>query len=1416
MRKIFNSTLACICFLFSFYTAESQLEPELRLIPIDCEYGMTAFLAGAPNNNSSYDWGDGVFQTANWAYVEHVYDAPGVYTVVVVNGSTTYVGEVSIEDCSCPTSLGAPQVYGQCSSVSVAVETYIYSYNEYNVEWTWGDGSNSTSGWGSSTGYHSYAAEGNYEICGFFTGPGCEDGVELCTSVTIEFCEEPCYYDEPYIELNENTCTYSVGLIEAPQEILWTVNGEEYPLGSWLSDLALPDGDNLICMEISPNLDWNCPLGYSECFEIFVDNSACTEPELTYEETACGLVQFEFDLSGAAIEVLEVSLGDGVNQTLTNGQNFEHTYYPFPGEYEVCVIYAIEGATFLEELCTTVIVEGCPEQYCWAEMWGYEEECGIVQVNLTTEFGFLQNEEILWDFGDGTSEYGFSFTEHEYSEPGVYVICAETWNEFCPFGIFNCFTIEIEGCEDECSEPLAYQEINCGEWSFSVGENWSVEFAVWNFGDGTIENTSFDEVVSTTHEYTASGSYEVCVNYYDLSCNGMIEECFMIEVDVCDQNCQAQLVFWEQECGEYYFEIVGVDNLSGIEWDFGDGFFEYSEEPFISHTFETNGDFFVCPWFWFETCQEEVGDCCIDIVVDCHDDQICNAITYTFTECLQASFVYEGNSEGLYDQWQVSFNGQVLLDYETMDGTFITFPSAGLYTVGVTDALNCDGLLEPFFIEVWVEGCPVCPEIFTEYINCLEGGFFYEGEIEGTAYCWELWSNGSMLTTYYDESYTEIIFPGPGEYQVGVTNALNCEGDFEVYFITVVVEGCETECEEITVENLECDYGVFSYSGSIDTSVWSDLCWEVYDNNGSLLATYIDGELTDYYFATPGTYTVLVTNAVPCNGVIPSIEITVEGCDGYSCGCIENNLLENGDFESGLPINSDFDESCTCQTNSICVGHEPRDKCSNAFWIQDLYDHTYGTPNGNFLIVDGGNGNVWNDQVSVIAGGTYNFSMWIVREISDSPGNNSSQNLYTQVNGVTHEEFTTADATPNEWAEYCFYYVAEETGVITVGLFQESGQGYNDWGLDDVYFGTCENTVECEFESYVTSYECGEVEFVFSQNTTEGYVDFGDGNPSEYVGNYTVHTYETEGWYEVCVEYFNNQCNEWLGDCFEVYAEGCDEPCENYITAESTECGFAEVFLPQGVQQAWVDFGDGISGEFSGNYFGHEYEESGLYTICTEYYNAECEDGYYGCTEVYIEGCEEDCTPLVLSFDGDFGDLENYTELLECVIGDEFGVVWEGVIPLSTIFNEFELPLCLPDGCYSFSITNSNPLLLASLGIALQSVDSDDVDVEITLDIISGTLEVNFGIGADCTVGIEEIELDFLVYPVPASDVVNILFESNGWDFEIVDISGRLVHKSVNSSTQNRIDATLWANGLYLIKAMNGVSLITKKFQVKN
>jgi len=1330
--------------------------------------------------------------------------------------------------------------------------------------------------------------------------------------------------------------------------------------------------------------------------------TAQVDIEFNYSENSCGSIFYNFTFDDPETEILSINFGDGtqIEDTLSldvNGYIEGYHYYSaFSTDFEICITYIIPGTDDPIADCHTVFVDGCYQEFCWLDLWLEYQECGLVSLGAYSTFSNEWDYDIAWDFGDGTYEYGYSWIEHEYTEPGTYVVCAEALNTQCPFGMFNCLTIVVEDCVEPCVEPLSYYELEeCGLWEFNIGEEWSVEFAIWDFGDGTTAESYFDSVVTAQHQYTQSGTYTVCVEYFDLDCNGMQTECFTIEVETCIEPCNPEIYANELECGFWEFEVGSSNTVTDVFWSV----------PFANDSLNTNyivnnitvdGTYTVCVSYYDLICQNYLTEC-IDIEVNCSDEESCPEISYTQLTCNEYQFMYEGNSEGFYDQWTVALNGETLLDYETLNntGTNISFPESGLYTIGVSDAYNCDGVLTGYYLDIWIEECeePVCPEISTEYIDCLEGGFFYEGNISGSSHCWELWQGGQMLTTYFDPSFTEMTFPGPGVYEVGVTNALNCNGEPEDYFITVIVEGCESECEEIIVESLSCDYGLFYYGGEIDYSSWSSICWEVYDENNQLLSTYLDSQLTDYNFLEAGTYFISVTNAVPCDGQIPIIEIevpecepecpsittqyleclsggfiyqgnisgtsycwelwqngqmlttyfdemytiidfpepgtyqvgvtnaldcngnpedyfitvVVEDCGINSCNCdLSNNLLANGSFENDTPINSGLGIDCSCQAGSVCVGSEPRDKCDNVYWINDFYDHTYGTPNGNFLIVDGGTGNVWNDQVQVTGGTTYTFSMWIAREISDNDqGNNSTQSLYTEVNGVQLSAFSTADASPQEWTEYCFDYTANYTGVANISINQDGGTGYNDWGLDDVYFGTCSSEVDCVFDPYYTQPECNVVDFWFGENVTEAFIEYGDGSYG-FQENYSVHTYEEGGWYTVCAEYYNTVCEQWSYDCFDIYVEGCEIPCEpnfyiseiecgvfqidyedaaanvhllamlegsnefiaiaeddnalsytvtftepgtytlsgeyyntlcqqwlptftsievedcdpdceNFIEAEVVECNQVIVTLPEGIDVAWVDFGDSTYVNTSEIMILHEFTEPGWYNICAEYYNTECQEGFYGCTEVYVEGCDEDCTPVLLEFNADAGNVEQFSEIIECVLETEEGVIWEGVMPFSNLLTEYGIELCLPNGCYSLSITNVDPLQLAGLSLALQSLNSDDLDLNIEIDLLGGELEASFGVGADCTVGVDDLNLtDLNIYPNPATDVVNITFSEAGWQYEVIDLMGRLIAKENTVAVQSTMNTSSWATGLYILRAERRGEVITKKFEVKH
>ena len=180
-------------------------------------------------------------------------------------------------------------------------------------------------------------------------------------------------------------------------------------------------------------------------------------------------------------------------------------------------------------------------------------------------------------------------------------------------------------------------------------------------------------------------------------------------------------------------------------------------------------------------------------------------------------------------------------------------------------------------------------------------------------------------------------------------------------------------------------------------------------------------------------------------------------CDcNPECVCPDiTNILEDGDFEEPVhTFTSGIGITPGC-TDGVLVVNEPRDKCTNSLWCDDFWDHTFGTPNGHFLMVDGDIGNIWAEQVSVTSGQTYFFTFWQVRELSDFTSNNSTQILQLEVDNDIVATINTSAAPEKEWVQYCAEWVSDEDGLVTLEINQLAETGFNDFGIDDIEFGTC-------------------------------------------------------------------------------------------------------------------------------------------------------------------------------------------------------------------------------------------------------------------------------------------------------------------------------------------------------------------------
>ena len=98
--------------------------------------------------------------------------------------------------------------------------------------------------------------------------------------------------------------------------------------------------------------------------------------------------------------------------------------------------------------------------------------------------------------------------------------------------------------------------------------------------------------------------------------------------------------------------------------------------------------------------------------------------------------------------------------------------------------------------------------------------------------------------------------------------------------------------------------------------------------------------------------------------------------------------------------------------------------------------------------------------------------------------------------------------------------------------------------------------------------------------------------------------------------------------------------------------------------------------------------------------------------------------------------------------------------------------------------------------------------------ILDGVLQ-GYGLDyLDCTNSVEEAVAEFSVYPVTASDFVNVQLEEVGASIEVINIIGATVVSTVATETNTRLDVSALEAGSYLVIVTSNGEVRTKAIQV--
>ena len=235
----------------------------------------------------------------------------------------------------------------------------------------------------------------------------------------------------------------------------------------------------------------------------------------------------------------------------------------------------------------------------------------------------------------------------------------------------------------------------------------------WNFGNG-----NFGSGQSTTHTYTSSGTYVVCLSVFDSTNFCSSTFCDSVMVTVSAPTCQANFTS-SISGGNVVFtnNSTGLTAAAGYAWDFNDGNFGTDENP--SHTYTASGTYVVCL-----TTFDSTNFC---------SSTFCDSITISLPTTCDAQFMV---SEDSTNAGTFSFNLQTTAgttySWDFGDGNTSTqatpnhtFTGAGPWNVCLTTTNGA--CTETYCDSVFTEATPVG---IADYLsNALEFNAFYPNPV---------------------------------------------------------------------------------------------------------------------------------------------------------------------------------------------------------------------------------------------------------------------------------------------------------------------------------------------------------------------------------------------------------------------------------------------------------------------------------------------------------------------------------------------------------------------------------------------------------------------------------------------------------------------------------------------------------------
>ncbi len=204
----------------------------------------------------------------------------------------------------------------------------------------------------------------------------------------------------------------------------------------------------------------------------------------------------------------------------------------------------------------------------------------------------------------------------------------------------------------------------------------------YNFGDGTTVNTSTSpsNTSVTTHTYTSSGWYNVCLTVWDSSfCQNAYCDSIYVNCGG-SQNCSVNWTHTTQNCNVSFVSTVNPASSGwNYYWNFGDGGTSNQANP--SHTYSSNGTYNVCLTAWNNLTQCSDTLCLPIQITNCGSSSNCQIMFTSFDSACYTYFIPTATPSNPNYNYQWSFGDG---NSSTQQYPVHQYSTPGLYYTCVT------------------------------------------------------------------------------------------------------------------------------------------------------------------------------------------------------------------------------------------------------------------------------------------------------------------------------------------------------------------------------------------------------------------------------------------------------------------------------------------------------------------------------------------------------------------------------------------------------------------------------------------------------------------------------------------------------------------------------------------------------------